>query len=337
MPSNSSTLGRPDLAVLLEDFDLEMDRRGFIGQRLMPRFDSAVVAANAEKIKLAQLLKNHDTARNADGSFKKADWDFEPWNFNCIENALEGRIDRQKAKIFSRYFDAEAVSTMMTQDAIIRAQEKRIAAKVFNTTTYATAVTTVAGEVTVAGNTIAAGIYKNAANAGVKWSVYATSTPIYDVLLAQLQVYAASGLWPDTVAMTKETFKHLKQNASIIDRIKYTKDPDTMTTADVAAAFDIENVLVAGGTKNSADEGATATPTGIWDKTKVWVGKVAKKLDNPWDPGIGRTFYFTGNADENSVETYYDNARDGDIVRVRHTTDENVMYSAAGFLLTAVL
>lgn len=245
-------------------------------------------------------------------------------------------VDSAKRAIFANYFDAEVVATMLVQDAVLRNQERRIADAVFNITTFGTAQTFTTGEPdSVSGaNTLIAGKYKNSASTNVKWSTFATATPIYDVQLAQELVYANSGLWPDTVVLSKKLAKRLKQCAQIIDRIKYTKDPDTMSTADLANAFDVRQVLIAGGSKNTADALQSATAAQIWDTTMCSVCKVAENVASPWDPGIGRTFYWNGDGGE-TVETYYSNEKRADVVRMRHYTDEKMMYSQAAALITS--
>ena len=290
MPNPNAALGRPDLAILLEEFDLEMDRAGFVGLKLFPRFrDVDRVAANAERIKLASLLEIRNTARNSDGTYGQTEYEFDQWNYQCQENGIEMPVDDVRRKIFANYFDAEVVATELCRDAVLRNHEKRIAAAVFNTGTFATAVTIVNDAITVTGNTFQAGKSTSASN--TPWTNPADATPIDDVIIAQEAVYLNSGLWPDTIVLSRKLFKRLRQCIQIIDRIKFVKDPNTMSASDVAQALDIKNVLVAGGSKNTADRGQTAAVDQIWDKTMAMVCKVPEKLTSPWDPGISRTFY----------------------------------------------
>ncbi len=337
MPNPSSTIGRPDLGVLLEDFDLQMDQEGFIGAKVMPKYDVDIVSGDANKIKLESLLENRNDDRASDGTYAQADFQFAPWLFSCKEHGIEFAIDKRRLNIFKRYFDAEVVATQMAIDTIKRNKEKRVANALLSTSTFATAVTTSAGLTTVAGNTIAAGIAYNSANGAVKWTSPGTATPIFDIKLAIENIFTNSGLWADTVVMSRQVFMHLKQCQQLIDRIKYngTKDVNLINEQDLANAFNVKNVWVAGGVKNTADKGQTPVSAQIWGSTQCFICKVAQRVSNPWDPGVGRIFNYVGDGgNENAVESYYDDKRRADVVRVRDDTDENVMYSAAGFLLT---
>lgn len=334
MPNPSAALGRPDLALLLQDFDLEMDRQGFVGLKVFPRYDAPNDSANAQRIKLASLLEIRNTTRARDGRYNQADYEFEQWYYQCKENGLEGYIDDAKRAAFNQFFDAEVETTQIIYDAVLRNQEQRVAGAVFNTTTFASTTTFSSGAVNAHGNTSACGNFKG--SGAIKWSTSATATPIYDVLLAQEEVYYNSGLWPDTVVFSRKTFGELKQCQQIIDRIKFVKDPDTMSTADLANAFNVRQVLVAGGSQNTADKGQSAVIAQIWDPTMCMVCKVAQRMTSPWDPGIGRTFYWNEDGGE-VIESYRSNEKRADVVRVRHQTDEKMMYSQAGYLLTGCL
>lgn len=339
---SSTTVGRPDLAITVEEMDLEMSQEGFVGQRILPVFDVDQQSADAQKIKLETLLENRDDARASDGHYNQASLQFEQWLYATTDRGIEFPIDERRAKIFRRFFDCETVATGMAKDVIKRNKEKRIAAKIMNTTTWATNETFTAGvpDGVASANTLVAGKFQNAASTNIKWSVYATATPIYDVLLAKQLVWKRTGLWPDAVVISQFLKMHLCQCAQIIDRIKYTRDPNGMTTAELAQALDVAEVIVAGESKNTADAktaGAATTRTiaQIWDSTMASVVKIARKTTNPWDPGIGRTFrYAADGGDDNRVETYYSNEKRSDVIRVRDDVDEKIMYDAAACLIT---
>jgi hypothetical protein len=105
----------------------------------------------------------------------------------------------------------------------------------------------------------------------------------------------------------------------------------------LAQVFDLDYVIVAGSSKNSAVEGQAPTPTQIWSDEYAMVCKVATSNDMR-EPCIGRTFHWSedGSSIGGSIEEYYEEQSRSKIIRVRHDVDEVVMYLQAGHLLSNV-
>jgi hypothetical protein len=105
----------------------------------------------------------------------------------------------------------------------------------------------------------------------------------------------------------------------------------------LARVFDLEYVIVAGTSRNSAKEGQTATPVQIWSSEYAMVAKIATSADMR-EPCIGRTFHWAqdGSSIGGTVESYREEAIRGDVIRVRHDVDEVILYPEAGHLLSNV-
>jgi hypothetical protein len=84
MPSPNEALAtlRPDLGGSFEDFDLSMDRMGFIAYRVLPIIEAQVSAGTFGRIPLAQLLKNADVKRTSRSGYPRGDWEFEEESFS---------------------------------------------------------------------------------------------------------------------------------------------------------------------------------------------------------------------------------------------------------------
>ena len=105
----------------------------------------------------------------------------------------------------------------------------------------------------------------------------------------------------------------------------------------LSAIFDLENIIVAGSSRNSAKEGQAASPTQIWSDEYAMVCKIATGADMR-EPCIGRTFHWSedGSSVGGTVETYRDETVRGNVVRVRHDVDEKLLYAEAGHLLSNI-
>ena len=313
---------RPDIAESMEEFDLQADREGYIGTKVFPIFDTGLKAGPWGRIPLEQLLQNRETRRAPGAAYSRGQWKFETGAYACIENGTEEPVDDNEAAAYREYFDAELMAAMRARSIVLSNQEQRIAAKLFNTTTFTGAALTTA--------------------VGTTWDTVASATPIDDVEAAVNKVYDGSGLWPNALVMNKKVFRKLRHIDQIIDRITSSgagnpAKPSDITVAMLREVFDIEHILVAGGTKNGADQGQTATPTQIWSGNYVSVCRIATTNDFR-EPCIGRTFHWTGDGSEPecAMETYRDETVRGNVVRARHDTDEQIYHAQAAHLLTNI-
>lgn len=324
MPSPSSSLAtlRPDLAESFVEFDLAMDQQGFIANRVFPVVDVASQSGTFGKIPVEQLLETRDTKRSPGSGYARGDFTFTTATYACEEHGAEEPIDDRESKMYAEYFDAELIASARAYSAVLRNAELRIANAVFNATTWNGAdLTTVIGD---------------------EWDDLDDAVPLTDVEAAIAKVYDGSGLWPNALIINRKVFRNLRNCDQIIDRINSAgagnpSKASDVTEAMLAAVFDLEHIIVAGSSRNSATEGQSATPIQIWSDEYAMVCKIATSADFR-DPCVGRTFHWSDDGSQigGSVETYRDEQVRSDIVRVRHDVDEVVLYPQAGHLLSNV-
>lgn len=319
MPSPSTSLAtqRPDLAASFEEFSLEADRQGFIGHRVLPVIDVAMQAGNFGKIPLEELLRDAETRRAPRSGYNRDDYNFEPATYACEEHGFEQPVDDRLKKMYANYFDAEQIATQRAFDRVLRNAEKRIAALLFNASTFTP---------------------QNITN---EWDDYANAVPLTDVETAVRAAWTASGLWPNALVINKKVFRNLRNCAQIIDRVKYQGFVDVragnITAEALAAAFDLDMVLVAGGSQNSAKQGQAASISQIWSDEYAMVCRVATTNDFE-EPCVGRKFHWAGDGSDvdGLVESYRDETKRSDIIRVRHDVDEVLLHTACAKLLDNV-
>lgn len=322
MPSPSAALTtlRPDLAASFEAFDLEAEKANYIGTQVLPIVQVASQAGQFGIIPLAQLLQQRDTRRSPGSGYARGNFTFQPASFATEEHGAEEPIDDRERNMYAEYFDAEVISTRRAYNAVLRNAEARIASAVFNTTTWT-------------GATLTTDV------SALPWATVATALPITNVEAAVTRVYDNSGLWPNALVINRRVFRNLRLTAQIIDRVQSVGAGSSSLASEItpqmlAQAFDLDYVIVAGGSQNSAIEGQAATAAQIWSSTFAMVCRVATTNDFR-EPCIGRTFHWAGDGSDidGAVETYRDEVVRSEIVRVRHDVDEIIMYPQAGHLL----
>lgn len=324
-PSTALTTLRPDLGSY-QEFDYEANRLGAIGSRVLARAEVAKQAGPFGKVKLDQLLKNAEDLRNSDGSYNRSSWEFTTDSFATVDRGIEERVDDRDARRYAEFFDLEQIAAARARDLILRNYEKRVAAAVFNTTTWTGASLTTA--------------------IGTNWNVYtagSNGTPITDIKSAMIKVRENCGMLANTVIMDWELFRHVIQNPEVTDLLKYNGivdvRPGQVTAQALAQILGVAKVLVAGMVKNTAIEGQSATLAAIWDKTMCMVCVTAEDNGPIEDVSIGRTMHWSEDGSDMGgfVESYRDDHRRGDWVRCRMEVQEKIIHPQAGHLLTAVL
>lgn len=318
VPSSSLATLRPDLAESFIEFDLEQNIRGFVWDQLLPVFSAAKASGNFGRIPVEQLLQQRDTKRAPGSGYSRGNWTFTPDTYATQEYGAEEPIDDNEAKMYSDYFNAEQISALRARNVVLTAAEQRVITALLNTGTFANGA------------------------ASVVWTNSASAVPMTDVETAINAIYDASGLWPDTMGMSYKTFRVLRNCDQILDRVAASGAgdkirPTDITVAQLAAVFDIPKIVVAGASKNSANEGQSVTFAQMWDTTKVFIGRTASGNDFR-EPCVGRTFHWAedGSSIAGTVETYRDEPKRADIVRVRHQVAEKILYAEAGHIITGV-
>jgi hypothetical protein len=317
MPSPFSALAtlRPDLAASFMQFNLAQDRAGFVASQVCPVMDVDTASGSFGVIPVAQLLQTRDTKRAPGSGYSRGKWTFTPDTYTTAESGAEEPVDDNEARMYRRYFDAEQVSAQRAYDAVLRNQEVAVAALMTGASITSTAT------------------------CSVSWKTYATSDPITDIETAMQLVYANSGIWPNTLIITRIDFRNLRESATIINRIKYSglTDPTAkgITTQVLSQVFDIENVVVAGSTSNSANEGQAAAFAGIWPVGTAVVCHVNSSNDIR-RPTVARTFHWgeDGSTIGGTVESYRDETIRGDVVRVRFQVGNKLLYAALATKIT---
>jgi hypothetical protein len=299
-----------------------MARQYYIGPKVLPVIEAGLQADNPGKVPLKALLQEVDTKRSSSGNYNRGSWQFDRFTYATQENGWEEPVDERDEKRYRELLQIEQIAFQRATGFVMKNHEIRVADLVFNATTWN-------------GASLTTGVNN-------EWDDAAAATPIVDVEAARLKVYEGSGLWPNALVINKKVFHNLRNCEEIIERINSAGAGSPSKSSDItaemlAAVFDLQFVLVGGGSKNGATEGQTAAPTQIWSDEYAMVCRVATTGDMR-EPCIGRTFHWAedGSAVGGAVEEYYSDEVRARIIRVRHDTDEVIMYPQAGHLLSNI-
>lgn len=321
-PSTSLATLRPELGSLME-FDLEKNRAGFIAYQVLPIIGVSTGAGKFGRIPTEQLGKLANVDRNSSGGYNRINFTFTDDSYATQEHGLEGVVDQRNANLYANYFDAELATARLTLHSVLAKAEKRVADAVFNTSTWNGASLTTA--------------------VGTAWSNKTTSSPVDDVRTASQKVRDACGQYADTLVINRKVFRNLQDNTQVRERITSVGAGSPAKASDVtkemlAQVFDVDRVIVADSAYDNAIEGQTTTFTDIWSASYAMVCILGMEGQGVEIPCIGRTFHWDadGSTPGGTIETYYEESVRGDVVRVRHDTQEKIIYPETGHLLSNI-
>jgi hypothetical protein len=303
------------------EYPLLAAEKGLIAEQVFPVVEVDLQANSFGTIPVEQLLKTGSGVRGPDGGYERGTFKFDDSSYATVEYGFEEVLDRRTVNMYRHYFTAELVAALRARAKLLRAWEIRVSSAVFNATTWT-------------GSALTTAITH-------EWDDSANCTPRANVKAAKLRVLANSGLWPNALIINQKVFENLIDSAEILDRVKHSghtdPKPGNITTQVMAEALNIDRVIVAGGVQDTANVGQDAVIAQVWSDEYAMVCKIADGPDFR-EPGIGRCFHWAadGSVLGGMVESYAEESKRADIIRVRHDVDEVTLYAQAGHLLSNI-
>lgn len=291
----------------------------FIGGDVMPPLGVDAKSGTYPKIDIAggALLDNIATERSRGGSYGNVVRKWGTDSYDCVDRGLEEPVDDTDQKDLARFFNLEQAAARLVLRNVRLAHEVRVAAATFNTTNYGSAT-----------------------NSAVAYTIANLATIDFpqDVIAAVERVNN-NGAVANTVVLSSTVFARLALSAKLQSWIRGTAEGQSkvaVNAASIAASFrdfGIERVLIGRARYNTAKKGAAASMASVWGTTHVWVGQVNPSASTPMDGGAGFTLYWNAEGGIWVTETYRDEAKRSNMVRVRQNTAEKVVDGTAGTLI----
>jgi len=114
--------------------------------------------------------------------------------------------------------------------------------------------------------------WANSATPSVLWDNYDSSDPITDIETAIDTVETSNGYKANTMIIAKNVWKKLKHHPKLLARLS-NDTKRILKIDDLKDIFDIDTIHIGYATKNTAQQGLTASYSPIWSKD-VWIGYI---------------------------------------------------------------
>lgn len=314
-PTSGATI-RADLNILVEE--AAGSDAFFIGQRAMPPFGVDAKSGTYPKIQIAagELMSSGSTDRSRGGSYGTVSRQWTTDTYDCVDRGLEEPVDDTDVKDLSRFFNLESSTARWVLRNMMLAHEVRVATALINATTF--------------------GAGTNSTVAYTEANI-ATISFIADVLAA-IERVRDNGSNPNTIVLSSTVYNRIRRATPVVNFVAGSVGSgakvNTGTIAQALADEGISQVLVGKARYNNAKKGQAKSMTNVWGNTYVWVGNVSPNAAAMQDGGAGFTLVWNQEGGIFVSETYRDEQKRSNMVRVRQNTAEKVVDATAGTLIT---
>ena len=295
--------------VALSNLSVKYQNAELVGERLFPALP-VDKDSNKYFIYGKENLRTYRTKRAPGTRAASMDWSVSSDSFKCEEYALEHPIPDEVRNEADAPLKPESDASEMLTDVLAHDQEARIAALALTAGSYA------AGHANAAAK---------------KWDDFTASDPIEDVRAMNSLIHGKIMRPANCILLGKQVYDVLRNHPAVLARLS---DSNTriVTPALLATLFDVQEVLVGGAKQITSAEGAaTEVSSYVWGKNVILAYKGTPGLKTIT---FGQTFRRQG---YRQVEKWREQAIKSDILKVADKTDEKIIASGAGALLTAVV
>jgi hypothetical protein len=216
---------------------------------------------------------------------------------------------------------------------------------------FATDLVMLAKEKIVSDLVVTAGNWTSSEDVEAGWVAGSGNTFIADVLGAKETVRKLIGRYPNAMIIEAKTFKQIKLEDTVLDRIKYSGTqgrPADVTTQTLAQLFELDEVMIGGSIYSSAEEivgGADWTAVDLWETTATKGGAFlyyrppSPGLEVPaagycfnWNSGMGQESKVAQGGPYRQVRYWWEDAEKQWVVEASESFDAHVISADAGYL-----
>jgi hypothetical protein len=320
MYNNSTASIRADINAFVEE--AQAAEKHLIGGKIFPRHGVEARSGTYPRMKIGEggLLRRDVTQRAPGASYNRISRKHSMDAYECEDRGLEEAIDDSKVQEVKTYFDVEVLTAKLVLRNMLLDFEVKVAAKTFDTAVFPNANKKVA--------------YTEA--------LIATCDFPYDLEFA-LEELRLRGVDPNTIVISQKLFNYVTRTKLLQDYIfgamdttkrKNISRKDIESTFSEKSGFELSLLVGSAGydATNKGDDNDPAVLTRIWGNGHIWIGNVQGGDFSAG--GAGRTLTWNADAPEHFVtETYREENKRGDVVRVRSNSTEKVVDETAGQII----
>lgn len=318
---STQAVSRPEISAFLEQ--AQAAEAYFIGTRIFPVRPVKKRAGRYPRINLAKgnLLRREQTKRGSSGSYNETTQEHEWDTYDCEDRGLKQRIDDSKAEEMDEFFSIERQAAKNLRRKCLLDFEVNAANLLFDTNVF------------------------TAANAAVAYTEGNLATIDFPRDMNEaIERVTGRGEMVNTVVLSHQVWNRIRRSPKLQQYLYGTLgnhiQQRQIELKDLGEAFSLDTKepveFIVGRAKvdTSNRRKATSALTPIWANTHIWIGCV--KGGDFDQGGVGRTLVWDADVPTGlyATETYRDEDRRSDMIRVRTNSIEKVVNENAGELIT---
>ena len=291
---------------------------GLIGAQLLPIQNVDAKAGTYLKVQLAagELLSNNVLNRESGSSYSRGIRSFSQANYSTNEFGLEELVPDDASADLNRFFSYESETAKFLLRQLKLSHEKRVNDVVWASSTPFT-------------------IADQSPAVNYTQALVATCDIARDVATAKLAL-AQYGYEANCVAMSANVFELIRRSTLLQNQffgVISNTGARLLSESEIAAALGVQNLLVGRAAINTAGKNKSYSGSFVVSSAKIVVGQISGGEFTAG--GMGRTLVWTGDAAGGFVsESYRDEARRSQVLRVRMNTDEVIIDPNAAVRIT---
>ena len=291
---------------------------GLIGAQLLPIQNVDAKSGTYLKVQLAagELLSNNVLNRESGSNYSRGIRSFSQANYSTNEFGLEELVPDDASADLNRFFSYESETAKFLLRQLKLSHEKRVNDVVWASSTPFT-------------------IADQSPAVNYTQALVETCDIARDVATAKLAL-AQYGYEANCVAMSANVFELIRRSTLLQNQffgVISSTGARLLSEAEIAAALGVTNLLVGRAAINTAGKNKTYSGSFVVSSAKIVVGQVSGGEFTAG--GMGRTLVWTGDAAGGFVsESYRDEARRSQVLRVRMNTDEVIIDPNAAVRIT---
>lgn len=325
IPSSPSTIQRPDLGFIVEEYSEQVAMNEFVATDIMPLFNTATESGQWPVIRIEEQLRRINTRRAIGAAYAQDDYTYDFDSFQVQEYGAESPVYVEEAKIYKRHIQPEALAAQRAVVNLWRDFEFLMAADCHNPDNV--------------GSTIAA---------TAPWTDNVAAKIQEDIKAAKILMrygdesnnILGAGIRPNLLIITEDVFLELMLSKELKASIKDTNNTYEIggmeaKLSTLAQHLGIDKVKIAYPLLNVAPRGAKQQLRNLWPNNTALLLKASNGGMDMREPAFGRTPYWSNDSIV-GVEQYYKDENRKTMYRARVQLDRKVTYAGAMCHITGI-
>lgn len=320
MPTNITTINRQlDLGVAVREFVQRQE--DYIGTKVapvVPMDDEQGTYYAMTRESIMSEPTDEELLTGDDGSTPLDTTTLRPFSYLVRKRKLGELLPDRRLKKLNSVFDYEVAVAEKLAGKLLTQHEKRVAAKLFNTSTFT-----------------GASLYTDDSSSH-PWAT--TSTKIATRLEVAAEIIRGQtgyGLERLSLIVNQTNLNRMLANEDLRERSIYVAEATrAQLIQSIAAKIGLKEVVVGSAVRNTANKAQAFASGPVWSSNYVMLAVLS---DNPSDfrqPTIARTILWQRSTpDIFTVDQFRDDDREGTVYRVKSDTDEHLADPSFGHLI----